>query len=183
MDGYESSTSGRPSLISIQAYRLEICISACAVYTHRNWTPTYPELGVEEEKLTINGHECLKSVASRSMKRSSTSGVSQHARLAISDNGKHLFSDTQSRHPKWSLWAESGLFHGHHRPDSGPGRHAPTYAASAASVVSGVASIAATPTTLVAMTYQAGARGSPVTPMSQVTTSCVVPPNTVTTKA
>lgn len=111
------------------------------------------------------------------------SGFSRHAPLAALDVGKHLFSDTQSRHPKWPLWAESGLSYGHHRPDSGPGRHAPTYAASAIAFVSGVASIAATPTTLVAMTYQAGARGSPVTPMSQVTTSCVVPPNTVTTKA
>ncbi len=71
---------------------------------------------------------------------------------------------------------------GRERPDAAPGRP-PAYAASAIAFVSGVASIAATPTTLVAMTYQAGASGSPVTPMSQVTTSCVVPPNTVTTKA
>ncbi len=49
---------------------------------------------------------------------------------------------------------------GRERPDAAPGRP-PAYAASAAALVSGVASIAATPTTLVAMTYQAGASGSP----------------------
>lgn len=41
----------------------------------------------------------------------------------------------------------------------------------------GKAKIAAMLTRVVTTTYQAGALGSPVAPISQVTTSCVVPPN------
>lgn len=50
-------------------------------------------------------------------------------------------------------------------------------------LVSGIKNIAAIPTRLLAMRYQAGDSGFPVATISQVTITCALPPNTVTAVA